>query len=383
MIFVNQSIGNLTNDILEDFIENKESVIVFTGKNIETQLKSGKLNYFYGAEYNRKNNFTRLVSWIYFTIQAFFFVFKNRDKEKEIFLVSNPPLIFFLVLFFRKHIFYILVYDLYPEILKIKIKNDYFGIIKTWSFLNKIVFKKTALIFTIGDNMKMSISNYVSIDKIQAVNNWSHLVTKLICIKSEEFDKIYSYLSNKFIFIYSGNMGATHDFEGVKALMLDLNDNGEVVFLFVGGGSKYKELQLFAAKNRLINAIFLPKLPPDEFDYILHKSSLGIVTLEKEIENYSIPSKTFSYLSHGLPLINFSSNYSEITSLVNKFQIGINFDINDYNTRLQILKNLMSNEQNLSILKSNAYQISEEHFSPKNARSYLFNIKNYRNNIGL
>jgi glycosyltransferase involved in cell wall biosynthesis len=178
-------------------------------------------------------------------------------------------------------------------------------------------------------------------------------------------------------------MGATHDFEGVKALMLDLHDNAEVVFLFVGGGSKYKELQLFATKNSLINVIFLPKLPPDEFDYILHKSSLGIVTLEKLMENYSIPSKTFSYLSHGLPLINFSSNFSEITSLVNKYQIGINFDINDYNTSLQSLKKLLENEQNLSILKLNAYQISEKHFSPKNARSYLFKIKNYRNKIGL
>ena len=175
-------------------------------------------------------------------------------------------------------------------------------------------------------------------------------------------------------------MGATHNFDAVKAIMLEFKDNGEIVFLFVGGGSKYKEMQLFAINNSIVNAYFFPKLPIVEFDYILHKSSLGIVTLEKEMENFSIPSKTFSYLSHGLPLVNFSSEFSEITSLINKYHIVINFDINDYNTRMQALKSLIANEQILSNFKLNAFKISEEYFSPKNAKSYLIYIKNYRNN---
>ena len=111
MIFVNQSIGNLSNDILENFIENNESILVFTGRNIEIKLKSDKIKYFYGAEYNRRNIFTRIASWLSFTVHFFFFLLKNANKEKEIFLVSNPPLLFFLIIFFRKNVFFLLVYD--------------------------------------------------------------------------------------------------------------------------------------------------------------------------------------------------------------------------------------------------------------------------------
>jgi hypothetical protein len=381
MIFVNQSIGNLSNDILENFIENNESILVFTGRNIEIKLKSDKIKYFYGAEYNRRNIFTRIASWLSFTVHFFFFLLKNANKEKEIFLVSNPPLLFFLIIFFRKNVFFLLVYDLYPDIFKIKFKKDYFGLIKIWTVLNKIIFKKAALIFTIGDNMKKSISNYVSIEKIIVVNSWSQLSTKSISHESEKFDKAYKYLSNKFIFIYSGNMGATHNFDVVKSLMLDLNNNVEIFFLFVGSGFKFKEIQVFAIKNSLKNAIFLSKLPSDEFDYILHKSSLGIVTLEKAMENFSFPSKTFSYLSHGLPILNFSSKSSEISTLVNKYQIGMNFDVDDYNNSLEILKNLVVNKYNLSVISKTAYQVSEKHFSPNNAKIYLVTIKNYRNSF--
>jgi glycosyltransferase involved in cell wall biosynthesis len=379
MIFVNQSIGNLSNDILENFIENNESILVFTGRNIETKIKSDKIKYFYGAEYNRRNNFTRLASWFFFTGQCFIFLLKNRNKEKEIFLVSNPPLLYFLIIFFRKYTFYLLVYDLYPDILKIKFKKDYLGVIKIWSVLNKIVFKKASLIFTIGDNMKKSISNYVSIDRILVVNNWAQLLTNFNFNEIEKLDKIHNYLSNKFIFIYSGNMGATHNFDVVKSLMLDLNDNPEIIFLFVGGGSKFNEMNIFVTNNGLKNAFFMQKLPSDEFDYILYKSSLGIVTLEKAVENFSVPSKTFSYLSHGLPILNFSSKFSEITEIVNRHNIGINFDVNDYQTCLEGLKNFIANKHNLSVISETAYQVSEKYFSPKNAENYLVSIKKYRN----
>ena len=69
MIVVNQSIGELTNDIINDFANNHEEVTVFTGNDTEFLTSVNNVKYFYGTNYNKKNNLTRLLSWFYFSIQ--------------------------------------------------------------------------------------------------------------------------------------------------------------------------------------------------------------------------------------------------------------------------------------------------------------------------
>ena len=201
MIIINQSISDLTNDIIIDFARNNNNVIVFTGNDIEDLIIEKNVQYFYGYRYNKRNNLSRLSSWIIFTFQAFFFLLKKRKESKEILLISNPPLLYFLVLLFKKNIFYLLVYDLYPDIIKIKVKYDFFGIIKIWTFFNKSIFDKSRLIFTIGEKMKLSIANYTDVNKISVINNWSKLYISNTKNENQLFEEQYNFLANKFIFI--------------------------------------------------------------------------------------------------------------------------------------------------------------------------------------
>jgi len=381
MIFVNQSIGDLSNDILEDFIKNNESVIVFTGRNIETQLRSDKIKYFFGVSYNKKNFLSRFYTWLLFSVQTLIFLFFNKKQHKDIFLVSNPPFIFFLTPLFKKHDFYLLVYDLYPDILKIKIKRDTFYLITLWSNLNKQIFRSSKIIFTIGESMKSAISNYTKPDKIHIINNWSSLddTIKLDKVLHQDYLEKYDFLSNKTIFVYSGNMGETHDFSGLQTLIKHYSSRREVCFLFIGSGAKKNHLENYKINNHLDNMYFLNRLEVTEFNFVMNLCHFGIVALDESMANYSVPSKTFSYLGFKLPILNFSTKKSEVYRLIEKYHFGINFDTNLFQKGKIELDNLIEDEIAYNELKNNAFIVSQDIFSKSNAEVYLRTIRRYSN----
>jgi hypothetical protein len=381
MIFVNQSIGDLTNDILEDFIKNNESIIVFTGKNIETQIRSDKIKYNFGVSYNKKNFFLRFYTWLLFSIQTLFFLFFNKKQHKDIFLVSNPPIIFFFTPLFKNHNFYLLVYDLYPDILKIKFKSDSFYLIALWSNLNKHIFHSSKIIFTIGESMKSAISNYTNPDKIHIINNWSSLdyTFKLDKALNHEYLKKYDFLTHKTILVYSGNMGLTHDFSGIQTLIKYFSSRQDVCFLFIGSGAKKCYLEHFKINNNLENMHFLNRLETSEFNFVMNLCHFGIVALDESLANYSVPSKTFAYLGYKLPLLNFSTKTSEVFHLIEKYQVGINFDMNMFLEGKALLDNLIQDKIAYNELKNNAFNISKELFSKSNAKIYHRTIRNHYN----
>jgi colanic acid biosynthesis glycosyl transferase WcaI len=379
MIFVNQSIGDLSNDILEDFIKNNESVIVFTGRNIETQLRSNNIKYFFGVSYNKKSFFLRFYTWLLFSIQTLFFLYLNKKKHKDIFLVSNPPFIFFFTPLFKNHNFYLLVYDLYPDILKIKFKKDPFYLIALWSNLNKHIFQSSKIIFTIGESMKTAISNYTKPDKIYIINNWSSLDDTIKLDKGlyQGYHEKYDFLSHKTIFVYSGNMGQTHDFSGIQTLIKNYSSREDVCFLFIGSGAKKSHLEHFKINNHLDNMYFLNRLETSEFNFVMNLCHFGIVALDESMANYSVPSKTFSYLGYKLPLLNFSTKTSEVFKLIEKHHFGINFDTNIFLEGKVLLDNLLQDKIAYNDLKNNAFKISQDLFSKSNAEIYLRIIRNH------
>jgi colanic acid biosynthesis glycosyl transferase WcaI len=379
MIFVNQSIGDLSNDILEDFIKNNEPVIVFTGRNIETQLCSDNIKYIFGISYNKKSFFLRFYTWLLFSIQTLIFLLINKKQHKDIFLVSNPPFIFFFTPLFKNHNLYLLVYDLYPDILKIKFKSDPFYLIALWTNLNKHIFRCSKIIFTIGESMKIAISKYTEPHKIHIINNWSSLddTIKLDKILYQKYLEKYNYLLQKTIFVYSGNMGETHDFSGIQSLIKNYSSRQDVCFLFIGSGAKKSNLEYFKINNHIDNMFFLNRLETSEFNFVMNLCHFGIVALDESMANYSVPSKTFSYLGYKLPLLNFSTQTSEVYTLIEKYQVGINFNINNFIDGKIELDNFIENKIAYNELKNKTFYISQNLFSKSNAELYLKIIRSY------
>jgi len=361
MIFINQSIGQLGLDIINYLNSRKIDVTVITGSKSSSHLDELGVKVIRLNSYNTKNYVTRFSSWFIFSLRCFFLLLKMKSGNKKILLTSNPPFnfLFSLINYYEA---YFIVYDLYPNIIRYKFGPSLF--VKFWEQLNYICFKKFEKIFSITNSLKIEVDKFIlSSNKSIVIPVWSQ---SLIKSNFAEFESKYALIKEKKIFIYTGNFGITHNFDLLYEFITHSKISGfnNLFFLFVGYGSKKKEIVNFLEKNKIVNSLVLDFLPNEELGYLLSISYFGLVTLDKGMENFSIPSKTYSYLHHSLPILSFSSNGSELYDLILKNNVGYNY-IEKFKF-LNFLSSLNENPELYLKLKENACGLALSKYSVNN-----------------
>ena len=140
---VNQTIGNLFLDVINSTSKHKNVII------------------FKGIAYDRKNIFSRIYTWTIFSIQLFFHLIVNSSKYEKVIAVSNPPFVPMIVYLTRCK-YSLILYDLYPQILKqLKTNNIVLKIvINIWNRCNKKIYNSADVIITLSNNMSNELRGY-------------------------------------------------------------------------------------------------------------------------------------------------------------------------------------------------------------------------------
>lgn len=369
IVFINQSTGYLMIDIVNAFASQCKETALIAGsikeneRSLNSSTKVDKI-----VEYNRTSIFKRLLTWVWGTIQIYFkLLFKYRGWY--VVYVTNPPLSYLLSLCL-KNPFSIIVYDIYPDALtNIGIKETNL-LYRKWEKWNNKLFAKADKIFTLSDGMKKQLSLYINNDKIVSIPNWS-ASTKLHPIKKE--DNIFiqnNNLIDKFIVMYSGNIGNTHNVEYIIEVAKKLKDNNNIQFLIIGEGGKKKILENKVAEYELSNCLFLTWQNVDMMPYSLASADIAIVTLNDDTASLSVPSKTYNLLAVGAPLLCIASEKTELHKLVSKYNNGKCFDKKDVEEMSKYILDIYNNSALKKELSDNSLRASEL-FTYKNAKIYV------------
>ena len=222
---------------------------MYTGK-IEKTYSSlnNKIYVRFLKSYNRSSPLLRIYTWLVFFIQTIFYLFIDLKKETKIYLSSNPPILPFINLLFKNQSV-IHIYDVYPDaLLASKMFTQKSLIYKIFSFFNKKSFQKSLQIYTPSNGMKEMLSNYIQKKKITVVNWWSDSeFIKPIPKKENKFLKTID-LQDKFIILYSGNFGFSHNIEKILSTALLFKNENQIAFILIGNGPKKILLTIFKKK---------------------------------------------------------------------------------------------------------------------------------------
>lgn len=367
-MIVNQSSGYLMVDIANSLSKIYEKVVLISGSlKIEDTPLDTKVVQYKIVEYDRRNVVYRILTWLVGFLQISWKL--KKLKNFEVLYVTNPPISYFSSLFF-KHSFSVLVYDIYPDVLTnigLSHRNWFY---KQWAKLNKKVFAKANVVFTISEGMKQSLTKYVEDSKIKVIPVWTHLERFGLIEKDRNIFLIENQLQDKFIILYSGNMGYTHDVDimiDVAELMTSYED---VLFLFIGDGLKKKTLQEKAQRKKLCNCLFFPWQPTESMHYSLSAGDIGFVSLNEQTAFASVPSKTFNLMACGLPILSVSPEKSELSCLLHKYSNGENFERTDNPNLIKEFILKLKNSPELYAQMSLNSRKGAENFSEKNAQLF-------------
>lgn len=363
VLLVNQHIVPVFSDIANAFAERGRRPILFTGhiekggNPLSAQIRIRK-----SIRYNRRSSFSRLRTWIFFTIHYSFYLTFCR-KPEFVLVTTNPPLALIVTAWIsriRNIPFYILLYDLYPEALsQAGIANESNLIFNIWEKLNRPIFRMAHNIFTLSESMKRAAGKYLTSDeKIRVISNWAdtsfiHPMPKT----SNSFVQAHG-LINKFVILYSGNMGLTHDLESLVEAAGRLRDLTEVVFVLIGDGGKRRALEQLVRSKNVDNVLFLPYQDEYNFPLAMASADVGVVTLGYGAEGISVPSKTYINLAAGLCLLAIAPTASELNRIIQDYKAGFVCEPGRADEIERTIRLLVNDRELLQYYKENALKAS-------------------------
>lgn len=357
IVVINQDSGYLMIDILNKFCDIGYKCYLVTGRLVERETSLNKKVIVKKIiRYNRSSDSGRVFTWVIGSLQILLYIiFKFR--KKNLLIVSNPPFAPILP-FFRRN-FSLFIFDLYPDaMIEFGILRENSVIIKIWEKLNRIVYNKAERILTLTPSMSSALEKYVTAGKIQEVALWTNNeFLKPVAKGSNSFIERHS-LENKFIILYSGNLGRAYNYELIIDIASRTKDE-KIMFVIISGGPE--ESRKRAEQVKLKNCLFLPLQEVEMLPYSLSSADLAIVTLNKEATRIGIPSKFFNFLSVGAPVLCIADQDSDLARLVESYKAGRSFNPDQIDEIMKFIDEISHDKQMRESYSRNSLSASGFH----------------------
>lgn len=369
ILLINQSTGYLMIDIVNAYAKEYSSVVLLAGSCDvlgRTLNKSVKLHKI--VKYTRTSLGMRIMTWLLATVQIFFLLFcKYRDYR--IVYVTNPPMSYFPSLML-KHQYSIIVYDVYPDALNNIGINEGAWIYKVWTKINRRIYRNADTIYTLSNGMAALLLKYCDRDKIKVIPNWMGMDSISRIEKKENPFVLKHNLLNKFVVMYSGNIGYTHNVESIIEIAESLKENEDIAFFIIGEGLKKSELMSWVKEKELRNCCFLSWQPSKDLKYSLSAADISIITLTDETALASVPSKTYNLLAVGSPLLCIAPEESELARLLKEHCCGRCFTKERVTEMVDFVQALKSDYNLWKTYSDNSLKASLN-YTYKNAEQYV------------
>lgn len=370
ILIVNQNSGYLTIDVANAFAASYDEVVVMFGYNRVTQRKfSPKIKIQKTIKYDRSSAIKRIVTWSLSTVHLFILLSIKYRKYKVLYY-TNPPMSYFCARLLNNK-FSIVIFDTFPDALKLIGVSDSNFIYKFWVRINRHVFKKAERIITLTEGMKKQLSKYVDSEKIKVISIWpASDEFKPLPKTDNPFLKAHC-MCNKFIVMYSGNMGTGHNLEVLIEVADQLREYHDIHFLLIGEGAKKKKLKNLADNLCLNNLTFFPYQSAELLPFSLAAADVSVVAQEPNAAHLSIPSKTFNYMAVGSPLLGIGGKESELQHMIEKHNNGEYFTEDNLSEIKKYIINIYKNKT-LKMKYSENSRMAIKIYSYSNAFDYIF-----------
>ena len=247
----------------------------------------------------------RIINYFSFTFMVLLHLFEIA-AYRAVVVYSNPPILPWIaswakVLFGTKLVF--VSYDLYPEVATVTNTLREGNIIcRLMEYINKCVYRRADKVVALSSEMKDYILAHRNAleTQVDVIPNW--YADQGETERNREENRFRDTVENRFVVSYFGNMGTMQDMDTILGAIRELKDE-DIFFLFAGHGNKMEKLKSIVEQEGISNIAIHKFLHGQDFRDALAISDCAFVSLEKGATGLCVPSKTYSYMMQGLPLL--------------------------------------------------------------------------------
>lgn len=296
---------------------------------------------------SKKSRIKNLLAY-YFNARK---VTRKLDHFDYVFTISQPPIMGGMLGVYGKRVlrtadgkppkFIYCIQDFNPEQIMatgyIKLKP----LMKVAMWMDKRSCKKSDHVITVGRDLVETLKTRFkgqTVPKHTMINNW--IDEKEIYPLPADNSGVVNFkekygLENKFVIMYSGNIGLYYDLEGIIRVIEKFKgaktpDGRDVIFAFVGAGSVLDKLVMYVDEHGMNNVVFIPYQDKDELIYSLNAADVHWCVNAKGIKGVSCPSKFYGIAGVGKPVLGVLEKGSEVEMLIDEIGCGRCSEPGDY-----------------------------------------------------
>jgi colanic acid biosynthesis glycosyl transferase WcaI len=248
-------------------------------------------------------------------------------RPDVLYIVSTPPLLCLAGLLVGKLRGLPVVYgihDLYPDIAVA------LGVLQRESWITRLIdalsragMRRMDRLIVLGRYAKELVAaKGIPEGQIVVLENWADPQLTRPIHRDDNWFRQEHALGDKFVVLYSGNMGMAHEFETILEAARSLRNRSDIVFLFVGGGARRREIERYRDQHGLKNLLLENYQDRGDLSFSLSSGDAFLVSLRPGSEGLVLPCKVYAGMAVARPMLFIGSENNDTAETIQRAGCG-------------------------------------------------------------
>lgn len=256
--------------------------------------------------------------------------------------------------------------DLYPDVpVALGVMKPDSFVTRRFEWLHRHLLRKANKVVVLGRCMRSLIASKDIPDRqMVLVTPWADPDEIVPVPRATNAWRQAQQLQDKFIVMYSGNLGLGHDISTICLTMERLFRSGEknpadqqFQFVFIGGGKRMKEIEKFATARQIPIPLMLPYQPREKLSETLSAADVHLITQAPGTTGLIVPSKFYGILAAGRPSLYIGPADTEVALSIREDQLGLVVEIGNVDHCVDYLRQLRDAPEQRTELENKTREI--------------------------
>jgi len=382
------SVGQHMHDTAVELAQRGHRVVVLTSargyddpsmKNPLRELRDGvEIRRLPLASFGKSSIPIRLVGATLFLLQAFVRGLFVRGLRGTLVSTSPPmcTIVAWLLALVRRAPYTFWVMDINPDqaVILGKVKEDGL-LVRMFEAFNRRSLKRATRVVVLDRLMAERMNRKLDTsDKMEIIPPWTMLPPTEPVLHSENPFRREHGLTDKLVFMYSGNHSVAHPIGTILAAARRLEAREDLVFMFIGGGLGKRDVDE-AVKNGAANVHSLPYQPLEELQWSLSAADIHLVTFSEEMVGVVHPCKAYGALAASRPILLVGPRESHIGNLIDEYQVGWSVERDQVDEMVQLVEEIAGGQAgDLEAMGRDGLEAIRKSLSPEVLRGRLCDV---------
>ncbi|MAE66238.1 MAG: hypothetical protein CMJ18_18360 [Phycisphaeraceae bacterium] len=213
----------------------------------------------------------------------------------------------------------------------------------TW--LNRRLLSRSSRVVTLDRFMSQRLVAKVDVrDKMKIIPPWPHEDHLDVVEHADNPFRREHGIDDRFVIMYSGNMGLTTPVTPLLEAALRLQDHERLRFMFIGGGFGMNDVKETIEKHAPRNVIALPYQPLETLKYSLSAADVHAVTMVDEVVGIVHPCKVYGAMTVQRPILFLGPSPSHVSDLLEADRIGWHVPFGDVDAVVETVEQILKTD---------------------------------------